>query len=160
AALSPRQEVYPRGMSGERALRLGLGALTGLAPGDAITAEEGRQRIATRYPEALPLPNHPELEGLLRQAGLDLRWELATSCYRRRGARLPISSTGASSLPSRLATVSSSRRPKDNADAAAATNFEERLESALRHRQFLALTVRLALLSRCEAGLLARFPTV
>jgi serine/threonine protein kinase len=160
AALSPRQEIYPRGMAAERALRLGLGALTGLAPGDAITAEEVRQRVAARYPEALPLPDHPELEGLLKAGGLDLFWDAATSCYRRPGASLPISSTGASSLPSRLATVTGPRRPKGSAGAADALNFEERLESALRHRQFLVLTVRPALLSRCEAELLAQFPTL
>jgi hypothetical protein len=160
AALSPRQEIYPRGMSPERALRLGLGALTGLAPGDAITAEEVRQRIAARYPEALPLPDHPELEGMLQGAGLDLLWDATTNCYRRRGATLPISSTGASSLPSRLATAPGGRRPKDNTEAADATNFEERLESALRHRQFLVLTARPSLLNRCEADLLAHFPTL
>jgi serine/threonine protein kinase len=160
AALSPRQEIYPRGMAAERALRLGLGALTGLAPGDAITVEEVRQRITARYPEALPLPDHPELEGLLKSAGLDLFWDAATNCYRRPGARLPISSSGASSLPSRLATVAGARRPKDNAEAADAVNFEERLESALRHWQFLVLSVRPALLSRCEAELLTRFPTL
>jgi hypothetical protein len=148
-------------MPAERALRLGLGALTGLAPGDAITAEDVRQRIAARYPEALPLPDHPELEGLLRGAGLDLRWDPATTCYRRPGVTLPISSTGPSSLPSRLATVAGPRRPKDISDAAAeAINFEERLESALGHRQFLVLTVRPALMGRCEAELLARFPTL
>src|SRR5262249_7145331 len=39
-------------------------------------------------------------------------------------------------------------------------NFEERLESALRHRQFLVLTARSVLLGRCEADLLARFPAL
>jgi hypothetical protein len=160
AALSPRQEIYRCGMAAERALRLGLGALTGLAPGDAITAEEVRQRIAARYPEAQPLPDHPELQELLTAAGLDLTWDAGTSCYRRPGATLPISSAGASSLPSRLATIPGTHRPRDNAEAADATNFEERLENALRHRQFLALTVRRALLGRCETGLLARFPTL
>jgi hypothetical protein len=150
-------------MAPGRALRLGLGALTGLAPGDAITAEEVRRLIAGRYPEALPLPDHPDLEGMLQEAGLDLRWDAATNCYRRPGATLPISSTGASSLPPRLATAPGPRRSKDNADAADAAdaaNFEERLEKALRHRQFLALTVRPTLLGRCEAELLARFPTL
>src|SRR5262249_6886818 len=34
AAVSSRQEVYPRGMAAERALRLGIGALSGLGVGD------------------------------------------------------------------------------------------------------------------------------
>lgn len=159
ACLSSRQEIYPRGMPAARALRLGLGALTGLAAGDAIKAADIRQRIAARYPEAEPLPDHPDLEPLLVEVGLDLKWDAASSCYRRPGAILPISSTGASSLPSRLATAPGSRLARrDDPDSAEAANFEERLESARRHGQFLALTVRPSLLGRCEADLLARFP--
>jgi hypothetical protein len=157
AALSPRQEIYPRQMAAARALRLGVGALTGLAPGDAIKAEDVRQRIASRYPEAKPLPDHPELDGLLKEVGLDLYWDAPSSCYRRPGAPSPFSSTGPSSLPSRLATAPGARRARDDPDAADASNFEERLESALRHGQFLVLTVRPALLGRCEAELLTCF---
>src|SRR5262249_51634656 len=72
ASLSPRQEVYPKEMAAARALRLGLGALTGLAPGDAIRVEDVRQRIAARYPEAKPLPDRPELDRLLKEVRLHL----------------------------------------------------------------------------------------
>jgi serine/threonine protein kinase len=157
AALSPRQEVYPRGMAPARALRLGLGALTGLGPGDAIRAEDVRQRIAARYPEAKPLPNRPGLDGLLKEVGLDLQWDEAADCYRRPGAALPLS-TGPSQLPSRLATVGSSRRPKDTPESAEARDFEERLQHALRHGQFLVLSARPSFLGRCETELLGRFP--
>lgn len=34
AAVSSRQELYPRGMNAERALRLGIGALSGLGLGE------------------------------------------------------------------------------------------------------------------------------
>src|SRR5262249_10943512 len=80
AALSPRQEIYPRRMPAPRALRLGLGALTGLAPGDAVKAEEVRQRILSRYPEAELLPDHPELDTLLKEVGLDLSWDDSSGC--------------------------------------------------------------------------------
>jgi serine/threonine protein kinase len=158
AALSPRQEIYPRDMAADRALRLGVGALTGLAPGDGITVEEVRQRIASRYPEALLLPDHPELEELLKSAGLDLFWDAAAGCYRRPGATLPISSTGTSSLPPRLVTSVGPRRTRVSEEDADSFDFEERLESALRHRQFLVLSVQPRLLSRCEAELLKQFP--
>ena len=35
AAVSSRQELYPRGMAAERALRLGIGALSGLGLGES-----------------------------------------------------------------------------------------------------------------------------
>jgi hypothetical protein len=158
AALSSGQEIYRRHMPAGRALRLGLGALTGLSPGDGIKVDEVRQRIASRYPEADPLPGRPELDTLLREVGLDLFWDGVADCYRRPGVTLPLSSVSASPLSSRLTTVSGSLRPKDSPDAADAHNFEERLESARRHGQFLVLTVRPALVNRCEAALLARFP--
>lgn len=157
AALSSRQEIYPRKMSAARAVRLGLGALTGLPPGEAIKAEDVRQRIASRYPEAEALPEQAELDAMLREVGLDLFWDAESSCYRRPGATLPISSIVASSLPSRLATVSGSPRARDNPKAAEANDFEERLETALKHGQFLVLSVRPSLLGRCEVELLARF---
>ena len=78
AAVSSRQELYPRGMAAERALRLGIGALSGLGLGDGedgFTIEQIRDRLKSRYPEAEPLPNRPELDALLRRVGLDVRWE-------------------------------------------------------------------------------------
>src|SRR5258707_4605834 len=65
AAVSSRQELYPRGMAAERALRLGIGALTGLGLGeteDGFTPEQVRARLESRYPEAARLPDHPELQ--------------------------------------------------------------------------------------------------
>src|SRR5205085_5669353 len=52
AAVSSRQELYPRGMAAERALRLGLGALAGLGLGDGdggFTVEQIRSRLESRY---------------------------------------------------------------------------------------------------------------
>ena len=50
AAVSTRQEVYPRGLEAARALQLGLGALSGLEEG--FDPKTIRERIAARYPEA------------------------------------------------------------------------------------------------------------
>src|SRR5262249_58460649 len=71
AALSPRQEIYPRGMPAVRALQLGLGALAGPAPRDAIKAAEIREWIASRFPPAASLPHPPPLDALLKEVRLD-----------------------------------------------------------------------------------------
>jgi hypothetical protein len=79
AAVSSRQELYPRGMAAERALRLGIGALSGLGLGDGeggFSIDQIRDRLNSRYPEADPLPNRPELDDLLRKVGFDVRWQL------------------------------------------------------------------------------------
>ena len=58
AAVSSRQEVYPRGMAAERALRLGIGALSGLGVGETekgFSVEQIRERVKSRYPEAEPI---------------------------------------------------------------------------------------------------------
>src|SRR5262249_41792511 len=89
AEVSPRQELYPRGMSALRALRLGLGALTGLGlsasdkDDSQLSPANVRQRIAARYPEAELLPDHPLLGALLQEVGLDLVWDESAACYRR-----------------------------------------------------------------------------
>ncbi len=64
AAVSSRQEIYPRGMASERALRLGIGALSGLGVGETergFSVEQirersekpvSRSRTVTRPPDA------------------------------------------------------------------------------------------------------------
>ena len=56
AALSSRLEVYPRGMEAGRALKLGIGSLLGP---QQLTVDDIRQRIASRYPAAEPIPEPP-----------------------------------------------------------------------------------------------------
>ena len=76
AAVSSRQEVYPRGMAAERALRLGIGALSGLGVGETekgFSVEQIRDRVKSRYPAAEPLPDRPDLDALLHKVGLDGR---------------------------------------------------------------------------------------
>ncbi|MFN6142095.1 MAG: BREX system serine/threonine kinase PglW, partial [Pseudanabaena sp.] len=57
AALSSRQEFYPRGMDAGRALKLSQGALLGVP---ILSIAEIRDRIASRYSEAANIPDHPE----------------------------------------------------------------------------------------------------
>ena len=53
AAVSSRQELYPKGMAAERALRLGIGALSGLGLGDGeggLSVEQIRDRCEAAIP--------------------------------------------------------------------------------------------------------------
>jgi hypothetical protein len=59
AALSSRQEIYPRGMAASLALRQSLGALMGVR---FLKLKDVQDRVAGRYPEAQPLPKRPLLD--------------------------------------------------------------------------------------------------
>jgi len=160
AAVSSRQEVYPRGMAAERALRLGIGALSGLGVGETekgFSVEQIRERVKSRYPAAEPLPDRPELDDLLQKVGLDVRWDTESKVYQRREAA--ILTTSGSSAPARY-TTSTEPRPKQievTSDVAEARAFEERLKHAHNDGGFLVLTVRPSRMRWAEAELLRRF---
>ncbi|MBN9519354.1 BREX system serine/threonine kinase PglW [bacterium] len=158
AAVSSRQELYPRGMAAERALRLGLGALAGLGLGDGdggFTVEQIRSRLEGRYPEAERLPDRPVLDALLHRVGLDVQWNPETATFHRREAR--IFATSGSSAGPRRSTATSARHVEVTPDVAEARQFEERLRHAYNDGGFLALTVRPSRMRRCEDELLRRF---
>lgn len=159
AAVSPKQELYPRGMAAERALRLGIGALSGLGLGDSedgFTIDQIRERLRSRYPEAEPLPTRPELDALLHRVGLDVRWDDEKSVYRRREGTILV--TSGSSIPRRRTTATSTRKVDVTPDLAEARQFEERLRHAHDDGGFLVLTVRPSRMRRCQDELLRRFP--
>ncbi len=158
AAVSSRQELYPRGMAAERALRLGLGALSGLGLGESnegFTPEQVRSRVESRYPEAERLPDRPELDGLLQRVGLDVRWDADSRKYRRRETTILV--TSGSSMPKRRSTATSARHIEVTPDVAEARQFEERLRHAHAEGGFLVLTVRPSRMRPCEAELVRRF---
>jgi serine/threonine protein kinase len=158
AAVSSRQELYPQGMAAERALRLGIGALSGLGLGDAevgLSVEQIRDRLRSRYPAAEPLPNRPELDELLNRVGLDVRWNAETKTYQRQEHYRLV--TSGSSIPKRRSTAISSRHGEITPDIAEARQFEERLRHAYADGGFLVLTVRPSRMRRCEDELLRRF---
>jgi hypothetical protein len=162
AAVSTRQDLYPRGMSAERALRLGAGAVSALgvgAPerkGDQVTIDQIRDRIAARYPEAEPIPDRPELDRLLEAVGLDFAWDDEAGAYRRPSAT--DQATSGSSLFQSRPSVPPSQRPPTTPWIAQARQFEERLSYALRDGAFLALTIRPGLMQTCESKLLRDHP--
>jgi hypothetical protein len=145
-------------MSAERALRLGIGALSGLlldGPDDGFTPEQLRSRVESRYPEAERLPDRPDLDHLLDRVGLDVRWDAERKKYRRRGPTLLV--TSGSSMPKRRSTATSARHIEVTPDVAEARQFEERLRHAHAEGGFLVLTVRPSRMRACEAELLRRF---
>jgi serine/threonine protein kinase len=158
AAVSSRQEVYPRGMAAERALRLGIGALSGLGMGETekgFSVEQIRDRVKSRYPAAESLPDRPELDALLHKVGLDVRWDADSKLYQRREAAILF--TSGSSVPRRHSTATSARHVEVTPDVADARAFEERLQHAYNDGGFLVLTVRPSRMRWAEAELLRRF---
>ncbi|MGM0490406.1 MAG: BREX system serine/threonine kinase PglW [Planctomycetota bacterium] len=158
AAVSAKQELYPRDMSAERALRLGMGALTGLGLGEGeqgFTIDQIRARVESRYSEAQRLPDRPELDSLLERVGLDVRWDPETSSYHRRETSTLY--TSGSSMPRRRSTATSTRQIEVTPDVADARQFEERLTHAYDDGGFLVLTVRPSRMRACEHNLQRRF---
>ncbi|MFW5473153.1 BREX system serine/threonine kinase PglW [Knoellia sp. CPCC 206450] len=72
AAVSGRGELYERGMSASRALRLAAGSLVAGAHG--LKPHTIQSRVRARFPEAQPLPDRPQLDVLLAESGADLVW--------------------------------------------------------------------------------------
>lgn len=155
AALSSRQEIYPRGLSAALAMRLSLGALAG--PG-FFKAEDIAVRIQGRYPEAEPIPGRPELDTLLSEAGSGLTWSPSGS--KGPGYYPPPGGPG----PSAGMTTYYARHGTQcefvlevTADIADARQFEERMDYARKVGGFLALTVPPRLARHAEAELLRRY---
>ena len=159
AAISSRQELYPRGMPAVRTVRLSHGALNGLR---LLTVAQVKERVAGRYPEAAPLPDHPALDDLLRDAGFDFRWEPGgkdgQGCYVS-NMRDMISVTTGTQPPPRYPTTSS--RPEAGEvtpEEADARQFEERLQRAISEGSFLSLLVNPKLYDRARQEICRRFP--
>jgi serine/threonine protein kinase len=158
AALSSRLEVYPCSMEAGRALKLGIGSLLGP---QQLTVDDIRQRIASRYPAAEPIPEPPLLDDLLREAGIELVWDRdgadGRGCYRPRYLLHGPSST-ATTLPRQ--STAPQPGPSLSPDVDAARALEERLAAALTEHRFLVLTVAQRHLLRAEDEIVHRFPVI
>lgn len=155
AALSSRQEIYPRGMSALQALKASINALVGAT----LSPSALKARVRGRYPEATPLPGRPELDRLLEEASAPLQWDptAADGSGAYRSATLgSVATAGTTTQFSRQGTMLSTGVGADGpaVDAAAA---EERLQRSLRQGGLLVLTVEPRLARRAEAELLHRF---
>jgi serine/threonine protein kinase len=151
AALSSRMEIYPRGMPAARALRLGAGSLLGPK---RLPPEQVQQRIASRYPEAEPLPGRPQLDALLEDAGVHYRWDAEANAYTPPLPHATYLET--SSTWSRHGTGGS--QAADAPDVGDAWTIERKLQAAAKDRRFLVLTAAPNDLRRAEREILDRFP--
>ncbi len=72
AALSSRQEIYPKDITAGRALKLAQGALLGAR---TLTIAQIQERVKGRYPLVTQWPERPELDRLLEEAGCRFEWQ-------------------------------------------------------------------------------------
>lgn len=154
AALSARQEIYPRGMPALQALRQSLSALAGVT----LSEDQLHERVRGRYPEAEPLPRRPQLDRLLEAVGAPLAWNEVERRYCRQ--QLDTGPSTGATLLSRRATLLGSRSADGEPQDAAvldARHLERRLQQHLRQGGLLALTVEPRLAVPAEAELLRRF---
>lgn len=158
AAVSSRQELYPRGMDAARAVKLSQGALYGVP---FLTVQQIRDRVSGRYPEAAALPDRPALDDLLKAAGFDFNWDATgkgVGCYVSR-LRDAVSITSGSESVSRVPTSSGSLPAGEiTPEIADARQFEERLERGIKEGSFLALMVHPKCYQRAAQELCERFP--
>jgi serine/threonine protein kinase len=158
AAVSSRQEIYPRGMAPLQALKQSLGALVG-AP--ELTVADIQGRVRGRYPEAARLPGRPELDRLLEECGAPLAWN-ATAADGRGAFRLTtlgrVQTAGTTTQFSRHSTLLTPHASGDN-DVIQAAAVEDRLVRGLQQGGMLVLTVHPRIARHAEAELLHRFGT-
>ncbi len=155
AALSARQELYPKGMAAVRALRLAQGTWLGSR---YPTPEQIRERVASRYPFAEKVPDRPLLDEMLIEAGLPLAWDQSANQglggYMMPQATLSVSSTG---KLDRWATRQPDSEGLRAPEAEGARQFEDRLTRSRRQPHFLVLLVEPRLFPHAREELLKRF---
>jgi hypothetical protein len=161
AALSSRQEFYPRGMDAGRALKLSQGALLGVP---ILSTKEIRDRLASRYPEAANIPDRPELDELLAAAGLDLIWDAKGAsgwgCYVNRLMSPFLDSSSVNSF-SRQPTATGTMAIGEVDDAAAdARLFEEKLQRGVKQGAFLVILVQSRYYQQAIAEIANRLPVL
>jgi serine/threonine protein kinase len=145
AAVSSRGELYPRGLAATEALRAGRLALLGRG---GVSAEDVHRRVRARFPDAQPLPDRPELDRLLDEAGAGLRWVAEAGRYLLADAADAARTSTTWTAGTRYASV-------EEADADAA-DLDRRLDRLRRDGGFLAATVEPRRLDRAGRTLAAR----
>jgi hypothetical protein len=154
-------ELYPRGMDPLRALKLSLGAVAGARE---LTAEQIRDRVASRYPDSSPLPPRPELDDLLRSAGLPLSFDASAAggqgAFVAPVVQRPGMTTASTLLPRWQTAVGPGPLPAATPEVADARAFEDRLRRALQAGSFLQLVVHPREYERAAGEFCRRFGVV
>lgn len=148
-AVNAQLQLYPVGLAKERALRMAAGSLV-LTRNQTLTAEQIRARVHARFPLAEPLPDHPALDRLLRDAGVMVEWDRKDSVYR--------SASTASSSPFATSTRVATAGPSAATGVDPAAEAQARLTAVLDRNGFLALLVGPSQLTAARRALLARLP--
>jgi len=144
-------------MPAKRALMLAQNALTGVRE---LTVQQVHQRVLSRYPEAQPLPDRPELDALLAESGLDLVWhpELAQAvgAYRFRAYEEASTLSTGTIQPQRIPTAAPDSAPagETSAEIAEARVIESKLRRAAAEGAFLVLAVPPCRMLMAERALL------
>lgn len=157
AAVSSRQELYPRGMDAMRALKLSQAALYGV---QALTVQQIRDRVSSRYPEAAPLLDRPALDRVLNEVGLDFHWSSTVGENGSYVNRLVASSSDLTHSTSiaRLSTATGGIARDITPEEADARQFEERLQRGIGEGVFLVLLVNPKYYQQACHELCDRFP--
>jgi serine/threonine protein kinase len=160
AAVSSRQELYPRHMDAARALRLSQGALLGVPQ---LSVADIHERVRSRYPDATPLPDRPVLDDLLVAAGLSFKWgsvggKDGSGCYVSPHHDTPSISGGSGSISRMPTQIGPGLSGEITPEIADARQFEERLERGIKEGSFLTLLVHPKYYQRAMRELSARFP--
>lgn len=136
-ALSGRLELYPEGMSAERALRLGANSLLGAS---RLSVAQLQNRIRSRFSHAQPLPGRPELDHLLEHVEFPLQWHEASD-GRRAGYAMPSKASGLTGDTSNLSRHTTTAHPGlDGKDAQQAQQFEDNMRRAVAQGRVLMVT--------------------
>jgi serine/threonine protein kinase len=160
ARANARLELYPVGLPPERSLLLCRSTFFQTGP---LSVEDLAKRVASRFPEAKPLPaDRGALEALIKAADVPLRWSLAA----RGGSGAFVNAVEFDSMftmteksSHRLRTFTHSvPMPVMPEQVATALLLEEKLQSCATRGSFLVLSVPPDRLARAETELLARFP--
>jgi len=154
-ALSSRMELYPVGMSAERALRLGSGALLGPK---RLTDKQIQSRIQGRFNHAQPLPDRPALDGLLEQADISLRWYEASDGIPAGYAPQPRSSglTNHSNASKRFTTLTAGSEEL-GPEFESAERFEQTMSRAMSDGRVLIVTHEVQRLRVASDELMRRY---
>lgn len=145
AGLTGSGDLYHRDLPARDALGIALKGVGGAQP---VTAQEVRDRVRAKFPALPPLPERPQLDQLVSEAGLELVYDETERAYRSRTRAADTTGLG-----SRL--VTSNVLPSQNLLAEGRAG--QRLRESATTRSFLALGVDAARTDRAIDALHTRF---
>jgi serine/threonine protein kinase len=139
--VNSRLELYPPNLSAERALALSRSALFGVRE---LKLDEIRSRVASRYPQAEPLPGRPQLDRLLEQVGFPLQWDdhAANGAGAYKSKHVAFSTGNSYTIGSRARTIDHAPVGQPvSEEVAEAQRLEEKLVRARKQGSYLVLTI-------------------